>query len=285
VALRVLIAGCGYVGSRLAASLVAEGHEVIGLRRRPEGLPPGVHPLAADLTDPRSLEAVPEVDAAVYAASAGGRTDEAYAAAYVHGVETLGARLERASPGLRRLVFVSSTGVYGQRHGEWVDETSPTQPERFTGRRLLEGEARVRATGRGVVVRLGGIYGPGRTSLIERVRSGRATVSPGPPRYTNRIHRDDAAEAVRVMLTAEAPPEVVIGVDSAPVPEREVLAWLAERLGVPPPREAPPEPGGRRVGQGKRCCNALLLGRGVVLRHPTYREGYGALLADPSAPG
>lgn len=280
--MRVLIAGCGYVGCALAPRLVEEGDEVLGLRRRPEGLPSGVRPLAADLTDPRSLEAVPTVDAVVYAASAGGRTEEAYRGAYVEGVEHLLARLEHSSPGLRRVVFVSSTGVYPQRDGSWVDEDSPTEPEGFRGQSLLEGEARVRATGRGHVLRLAGIYGPGRTSLIERVRSGRATVAPGGPRYTNRIHRDDAAEALRVILRAEAPPPLLVGVDSAPAPEREVLGWLAARLGAPPPPEVPPEPGSRRGGSNKRCRNTRLLETGVTLRYPTYREGYGALLEAPA---
>ncbi|MDX1649924.1 MAG: SDR family oxidoreductase [Myxococcota bacterium] len=276
--MRVLIAGCGYVGCALAPSLVAAGHEVVGLRRRPEGLPAGVVPLAADLTDPGTLRGVPEVDALVYAVSPGARDDAAYEAAFVRGLGNLLARLETGSPGLQRVVFVSSTGVYAQDDGSWVDEGSPTRPEGFRGRRLLEGEARARATGRGAVVRLAGIYGPDRTSLVERVRRGEATVTPGPPRYTNRIHRDDAAEALRVVLLAAQPPEVVIGVDSEPAPEREVLTWLARRLGAPPPAEAPPAPGGRRAGRGKRCRNALLLASGVALRFPSWREGYAALL-------
>lgn len=281
--MRVLIAGCGYVGQVLAAALAREGHEVIGLRRHPEGLPEGVHPLAADLTDPSSLAALPALDHVVYAASADERSDAGYAAAYVRGVEILLARLEATSPELRRILFVSSTGVYAQQDGSWVDEDSPTQPTHFTGRRLLEGEARVRASGRGIVVRLAGIYGPGRTSLIERVRQGRATLPPGGPRYTNRIHRDDAAEALRVLLQAERPPEVVIGVDSDPAPLAEVYTWLARRLGVPGPREDPvagePPPAPR---SNKRCRNARLLASGVSLRHPSFREGYGALLeAEP----
>lgn len=267
------------MGRALAASLVEEGCEVFGLRRRPVDLPVGVRPLAVDLLEPAALRAVPAVDGLVYAVSAGARRDEAYEAAYVRGVEALLGHLERTSPGLRRAVFVSSTGVYAQQDGAWVDESSPTEPVDFAGRRLLQGETRVRATGRGVVVRLAGIYGPGRTSLVERVRAGRATFAPGPPRFTNRIHRDDAAEALRVLLRAEAPPEIVIGVDDEPAPEREVLSWLAARLGAPPPREAPPEPGGRRHVSNKRCRNGRLRRCGVSLRYPSYREGYAALLA------
>lgn len=280
--MRVLIAGCGYVGSALARHLVDEGHEVFGLRRRPEGLPAGVRGVAADLRDPASLAAAPAgCDVVVYAASADRRDEAAYRAAYVDGIRHLRARLEVADgPGApRRWLYVSSTGVYGQSEGEWVDESSPTEPGDFTGRLLLEGEAVASAAaGRVSVVRFGGIYGPGRTGLLQRVARGEATFAPGPPRYTNRIHRDDCAGVLRHLMTVAEPPPVVAGVDADPAPQREVLEWIARRLGAPPPRAAEPGPASRRARANRRVRNRLLLSTGYRFRYPGYREGYGALL-------
>ncbi len=280
--MRVLIAGCGYVGSALAAELAAQGDEVTALRRRPGVLPPGVRPLAVDLEDPVALAAVPDdLDAVVYAVSPGGGDAAAYRAACVTGVQLLAARL-RGTP-VRRWLLTSSTGVYAQQDGEWVDEDSPAEPSHASGRLLLEGEAVLRAAApRPVVVRLGGIYGPGRTGLIDRVRSGQASVAPGPPRYTNRIHRDDAAGILRFLLAHPDPAPLYLGVDSDPASEREVQGWLAERLGVPPPREAPMAPESRRARGNRRCSNRRLRAAGYVLRFPSYREGYGALLAQAS---
>lgn len=278
---RVLIAGCGYVGGRLASRLAREGHAVFGLRRSPAALPDGVQRVTADLARPESLDELPAaLDAVVYAATPGERSDAAYERTFVSGVRHLSRALEGGSPGLDRFLFVSSTAVYAQRDGGWVDEDAPTRPTHFSGQRLLEGERLVGAgPGRGCALRLGGIYGPGRTGLLERVRRGEARYAPGPPRYTNRIHRDDAAGILHHLLGAEELPARLLGVDSAPAPEQEVLTWLAERLGAPPPRPAAPEPGSRRALGNRRCRNARLLSLGFRLRYPSWREGYEALLA------
>jgi nucleoside-diphosphate-sugar epimerase len=276
----VLIAGCGWLGSALGEALAADGHEVLALRRDLARLPPGLRGIAADLTDAASLRRVPDgIDLAVYAAAAGRRDADAYRAAYVTGVERLVERLA-AGGGARRLVYTSSTGVYGRRDGAWVDEATPPEPADATARLLLEGEARVAvAPFPGVVLRLGGLYGPGRASLVERVRRGEARYAPGPPLFTNRIHRDDAVAALRLLLFHAAPEPLVLGVDCEPAPEREVLEWLAARLGAPPPQPAPADPAGRRARSNKRCRNDRLRALGLSLRHPTYREGYAALLA------
>jgi len=267
---RVLIAGCGYVGSALGARLAAEGHEVLGLRRRAGPLPAGVVPVEADLRDAAALAALPEpFDAVVCAAAPAGRDDAAYRAVYVDGVAALLGALRCG-----RFVLTSSTSVYGQDAGEWVDEASPTQPGCFRGRRVLEGEALVRARHPGgCVLRLGGIYGPGRTRLLAAARAGRLATRAGAPHYTNRIHRDDAAGALAHLLSLARPAPVYVGVDCDPAPEAELHRWLAERVGAPPPgsRDA------ADAGRGKRCSNRLLLASGYRFRFPTFREGYGAL--------
>lgn len=274
--MRVLIAGCGYVGSSLAAMLVSDGHDVFGLRRDPVGrIPDGVIPIAADLAAGTCLDAIPgDLDACVTAVSADGRSEPAYEAAYVHATTNLKRQLERQSVTLNRWLFVSSTAVYGQKSGEWVDEATSTSPEGFPGRLVLAGEDNVRASGvpHPVVVRLGGIYGPGRTRLLDQVRAGEATCPPEPT-YTNRIHRDDAAGVLRHLLLLDDPDEVYIGVDSDPAERCDVLRWLAKHLDAPAP-----QPGPGRTRGNKRARNDRIVATGYRFRYPTFREGYAAMI-------
>ena len=278
----ILIAGCGYVGTALGIRLAAAGHVVWGLRRAAEGLPPGIRHLEADLTAPQMLHALPPgLDVVFYTAAPHGSDDAAYRAIYVDGLRHLLEALARQRQSPRRVFFTSSTAVYAQTTGEWVDETSPAEPEHFTGSRVLEGERLLLAGPfQATVLRLGGIYGPGRTSLIERVRQGLAACRDGPALYTNRIHRDDCAGALHHLMTLPQPESLYIGVDHEPADYGEVLWWLADRLGAPPPRvEAAWGADTRRQRTNKRCRNAKLVASGYVFRYPTYREGYAALLA------
>ena len=143
--MRALIAGAGYVGAALAARLVAAGHEVIALRRSAAAPPAGVRAFRADLSAPGALDALPELDLVFYTAAADERSDAAYERAYVTGVARVVEHLARRAAPAQRLLFTSSTAVYAQQHGEWVDEASPCEPSGFAGRRLLEGEALLRA--------------------------------------------------------------------------------------------------------------------------------------------
>jgi nucleoside-diphosphate-sugar epimerase len=282
---RILIAGCGYVGTALAERLVAEGHVVWGLRRDPAGLPPGVRPLAADLTDPGTLRNLPSgLKCVVYTAAPDRLDDEAYRTIYVEGLSHVLDALRRQGQEPRRIFFTSSTVVYAQANGEWVDETSPTEPVHFSGTRMLEAEGLVRSGPfPATVLRLGGIYGPGRVGLIERVRRGEAVCIDGPPTYTNRIHRDDCAEALRHLMSLLQPEDLYLGVDHEPAEECEVLRWLAAQLGAHPPRVGPPAGlGPRRQRGNKRCRNAKLVASGHIFRFPTFREGYSALLSRSS---
>jgi nucleoside-diphosphate-sugar epimerase len=283
--LRVLVAGCGYVGSALAARLAAEGHAVWGLRRSPGELPQGVQPLKADLAEPSTLAGLPpSLDCVVYAAAPGGAADERYRAVYLDGVRNLLAALESRGQRPRRVLLTSTTGVYGQQAGEWVDEDSPTQPDGFRGQRPLEGE-RLLLAGPfpATVLRLGGIYGPGRTRLIEQVRSGRATCVPG--LWSNRIHRDDCAGALRHLMLLDNPAPLYLGVDQEPVDLCDVQRWLAARLGVAPPAavenaDVEAATPGRRRSSNKRCSSERLVASGYRFLFPTFREGYGAMLAE-----
>ncbi|NNL64617.1 MAG: SDR family NAD(P)-dependent oxidoreductase [Myxococcales bacterium] len=245
--------------------------------------------MAVDLCDPPKLAAAlpGELDAVVYAVAADGRDVEAYRRAYVEGLSNLIAALPDGADA-PRLLFTSSTSVNAQDGGAWVDETSPTEPTAPTARVLVEAEACVAgAPGSASILRLGGIYGPGRTRLLEQVRSGEARIPAGPPVFTNRIHRDDAAGALDHLLKLSSVDPVYLGVDDEPADLATVLRWLAERLGAPAPRVADEEgmdAAGRRRRTSKRCSNRRLREAGYAFRYPSFREGYGAMLAgiDPA---
>jgi nucleoside-diphosphate-sugar epimerase len=244
----------------------------------------------ADLTDPGTLRNLPDgLEFVVYTAAPDRLDEGAYRSTYVHGLSHILDALRRQGQKARRIFFTSSTVVYAQSAGEWVDETSPTAPVHFAGVLMLEAEHVVlNGPFPATVLRLGGIYGPGRVGLIERVRRGEAVCAPGPPVYTNRIHRDDCAGALLHLLSLPQPEGLYLGVDDEPAEECAVLRWLADRLGVPPPRVENSTPGGaqrrrgpprpRRRAGNKRCRNTKLVASGYVFRYPTFRDGYGALL-------
>lgn len=277
---RILIAGCGYVGAALGSLLAGEGHAVWGLRRRTELLPSEISPVRANLAEPESLARLPDrLDFIFYTAAADQTTDEAYRMAYGGGMKNLIEVLQHQRQQPRRLFFTSSTAVYAQDQGEWVDEDSPTRPAHFSGKRLLEGESVLLSSPfPATVFRLAGIYGPGRTRLIEWVRRGEAAYREDRPVYTNRIHRDDCARALHHLMLLEKPETLYLGVDDEPAPKEEVLRWLAARLGVPVPK-ADPVAAGRTTGN-KRCRNQRLLATGFLFRYPTFREGYTAILEE-----
>jgi len=272
----VLIAGCGDLGTEAGLRFAAAGHRVVGWRRSPGKLPAQLEGAAVDLAG--ELPSIPaDTEIVVMATAAAARTEAAYRSAYVDALRNLLDALERDGVRPRRLLFVSSTAVYGENDGGTVDERTPARPASATGRILLEAEELLHArVPSGVALRLGGIYGPGRTRLIDQVRSGTAVV-PDPPRPTNRIHRDDAAAAIVHLTTAvEAPEPVYLGVDEEPAELGEVLRFLAAELGVPEP---PTGPDTSSRGGDKRCSSARLAATGFRFRYPTFREGYRAVLA------
>ncbi len=275
----VLIAGCGDVGGALAQSLIADGRQVWGMRRNTARLPEGVRPLAADLTRPASWPTLPQgLDLVFYTAAASERSEAGYRAAYVDGLRNLLAVLARDRQRPRRVLFTSSTGVYGQQDGSWVAEDSPAEPTRPTGRILREGERLLLESGYpATVARLAGIYGPGRDRLLRLALAG-APCPRRPPSYTNRIHRDDCAGMLRHLAMSADPAPVYIGVDDDPAPMFEVRAWLADRLGAPPPDEDGGHDPTLRRGGNKRCRNDRLKASGYRLRYPSYREGYAPLV-------
>ena len=276
----VLIAGCGDVGSRLASQLLVQGWTVYGLRRSVARLPAGVAGIAGDLFDADCPSAWPTspIDYLVYSAAATDHDEAGYRAAYVDGVRNVLSWLKQHGQKPKRLVFVSSSSVYGQQQGEWVDESSATQATGYSSRLMLEAEHLALHSGiPASVVRLTGIYGPGREWLLTQVRQGYRVVVE-PPLYGNRIHVDDAAGLLAYLVQADARgvalDECYIGVDDAPAPLAEVVAWLREYLGV---TQWSAEASVRRAGS-KRCSNARARALGWVPRYASYREGYAAIL-------
>ena len=277
----VLIAGCGDIGSRLATQLLNKGWQVYGLRRSIERLPAGVKGIAGDLFSEQCPAQWPtgQIDYVVYSAAATDHDEAGYQAAYVDGLTHTLAWLKQNGQQPKRLLFVSSSGVYGQKNGEWVDEMSPAQATSYSGRIMLEAERVALKSGiPASTVRLTGIYGPGREWMLGQVRKG-YRVAVDPPLYGNRIHADDAAGLLAFLLEADLQGKTLddcyIGVDNDPAPLAEVVGWLRERLGVTTWAE---EASVRRAGS-KRCSNARAKALGWEPRYPSYREGYGEILS------
>jgi nucleoside-diphosphate-sugar epimerase len=222
------------------------------------------------------------VDYLVYCAAATDHDEAGYRAAYVQGLQHVLEWLNDYGQVPNRLLFVSSSSVYGQQDGEWVDETSPTIATGYSGRLMLEAEQVALDSGiPASIVRLTGIYGPGREWLLTQVRRG-YRVAVDPPLYGNRIHADDAAGLMACLLEADrrgvALDDVYIGVDDAPAPLAEVVGWLREYLGV---TEWDDDASVRRTGS-KRCSNARAKALGWTPKYPSYREGYAVIIAQGS---
>lgn len=268
----VVVAGAGDVGLRLARLRLGRGDEVIGLRRG-EGEPiAGLRWLRADLSLGDGLAALPrQVAALVFCAAPDVRDEAAYRALYVDGLRRA---MDACDP--VRVVFVSSTAVYAEDAGEWVDEATPARPPAFNGQALLAAEQVLAARPRATALRCSGIYGPGRGALLRKARSDQ----PGARRWTNRIHADDAASAISHLLELDAPPALMLANDDLPALENEVLAWLRARQGLPPLAAAGANPDAGPA-TGRRVANARLRATGWTPAFPDYRSGYSSLLAGP----
>ncbi len=270
--MRVAILGCGYVGTALGRRLDEAGHHVVGVRRSADGLKrvaeAGLDPVEADVTDPVSLSAVPDADWVVFAASAGGRSAAAARATYLEGVRVATrAFADRETPP-ERFLYTSSTGVYGDRDGAWVDESTPPRPDDERGEVLVAAEeAALDGPLPATVARFAGLYGP------DRYRLRRYLDGAVPSGYVNLLHRDDAAGAVAHLLRTEAARgETVLVVDDEPVARPELARWLAGECGVEPPETT--EPASGRARAQKRCSNDRLRALGYEFEYPTFREGY-----------
>lgn len=282
--LSVLIIGCGDIGITLGRELIAEGHRVIGVRRRTEALADtGIEPLALDLNtlDDKGAKALPEADYVIYTVSADRFEESAYQSAYPEGLKRVLGVLAKHKTPPKQVFFVSSTSVYGQQEGEVIDEQSPASAQSFSGLLMREAEqALLDHALPGSVVRFSGIYGPGRDRMIRQVAEGRVAAIT-PEIYSNRIHRDDCtgiiAHLIRRQESGEPLEDIYLGSDCEPVTMHNVMMWLAQQLKVAA-TETMQSPLRRRAS--KRCDNQRLIDAGYQFRFPSYREGYTQVLKE-----
>ena len=281
---RVLIAGCGDLGLRVARLLALESasNQSWGLRRNPilESTSdlPGFSWMAADLAQPDTLRDLPkDITHVLYTAAPKARTEADYRAVYRDGLEHLLQAV--TSPALQRVLFVSSTAVYGDHGAQWIDEDTPTAPKSFNGQVLLETEQWLHSQStqfETLSLRLSGIYGPGRSYLLDRLRTGQATAPAAESHWVNRIHIEDAAAAVLHLLNLPNPQAIYLVTDSTPLPMRVLYDALAKLVGGAVPLEgaAPASVG------SKRLSNARLRDSGFNFKWPDSRDGHAALIID-----
>ena len=277
---RILMAGCGDLGERVARLLLARGDEVYALRRHPPGGGDGIQWLAADLARADTLTALPAgITRLVFLPAPDARQPEVYRAIFLDGLRNVLGALDTVS--LQRVLFVSSSAVYGEHADAWVDEDTSPAPLSFNGRILYEAELTLRDYPVDVIVlRLAGLYGPGRTQLIDRLRAGQASAPRQSRHWANRIHVDDAAAAIGHLLMLRDHEALYVGADDTPLPLDVLYDDLAALIGAP---KAPDGPAPAGVGS-KRLSNARLKASGFRFRWPDARKGYAALLGGAAQP-
>lgn len=286
--MRKLVIGCGYLGSRVARkwreSGSQNGDEIFALTRSSERAEAfradGFRPIVGDVTKPETLKSLPEVETVLYAVGFDRSAGLSQREIYVEGLRNV---LDQLGDRVSRFLYISSTSVYGQQRGEWIDETSPAEPTSDRGKICRDAEKLVESLGSATIFRLAGIYGPGR--LLRRVEDLKAgkPISGDPDGWLNLIHVDDAVQTV---LAGEQPSQaerLFLVSDDQPVRRRDYYARLAELAGVEmPPFDRSTEPR-HAQGQGKRCSNRVIKEQlGVKLQFPTIFEGLPAVLATNS---
>jgi len=274
----VLVAGCGWLGTALARALVARGDRVTGVRRdaaRAAALAPlGVEPLALDLARPDAVGRLPaDLDAVIACQAAAAESPEAYRAAYLDANRTLLEAADRA--GARAFVYTGSTGVFGQTDGRDVDEETAPAPASASGEVLAEAEQLVLGAAHGGpsarIVRLSGLYGPGRAGIVDRVRSGRLALGAGEGAWMNFCQLDDAISFVLAALGSGVPGGRYHGSDAHPAHRRDVVRWIAARLGISPHSAAA---GAGAAGPNRRILSARSRADlHITLAYPSFREG------------
>lgn len=276
MSLHILIAGCGDLGMALGQLLLTDHHQVTGLKRSPPISPSSLSFISGDVTHAETLHSLAalKIDILVYCVAASAQTDDNYRAHYVDGLRNMLIALETSQ--LKHVFFVSSTRVYGQHTNEILDETSPAIAADFGGNRLLEAEALLKTTNcPSTVLRLSGIYGPGRNRMIDL--AGRPEAWPAQNSWTNRIHRNDAARFIAFLIeqitSGSTPDRLYLVTDSKPVPQYEVLMWIAQLQW-----DISANGSSKTPSSGKRLSNRKLLSTGFQLSYPDFQAGYLPLL-------
>jgi nucleoside-diphosphate-sugar epimerase len=277
---KILIVGCGDLGTAIASYL--SQYQVIGLRRSNQKLSPAIQTIQADVTQLNTLSVLENLNPniVIYCVAADAQTDESYQAHYVTGLNNILAT-QQQNKNLQHVFFVSSTRLYGQNTLAILDETTPANPSDFGGERLLEAESLLidmqlkSNQWQSTSLRLSGIYGAGRLSLVNTAKD--ITKWPKNNHWSNRIHRDDAAGIIAFLvekvLKKQAIEDCYIVTDDMPTVQYEVLGWLANQLEVDTSSIQVPA-----VHGGKRLNNQRLRDTGFQLRYPNYQAGYRHIL-------
>ncbi|MEM1008218.1 MAG: NAD-dependent epimerase/dehydratase family protein [Myxococcota bacterium] len=274
-----LIIGAGRVGRCLAELWQQNGDQVWAVRRSSVQDNSGIHWLRSDVRQPESFSAWPtQLDTVVYAVSADQRSAEAYEQAYVAGIRNVCIWLGQHVPALQRCFFVSSTAVYPNQDGAWVDECSTAQAHSFSADALLRGEAAVLdACIPATVVRFSGIYAGNSQFLLNQLKQNKAFGIKDQPRYSNRIRVEDAARLLDHLSQLEHPSSYYLGSDCTPADLFEVYTWMAQKSNLPPPPLLDPAEAPASTRGNKRCHNKRILDSGFRFLFPSYREGYADL--------
>jgi len=286
--MRVLIVGCGYVGLPLGAELVRQGHHVFGLRRNAaaenELKAAGIQPLIGDVTKPEELEKLPrDFDWVVNCVSAGGA--ENYREVYLQGTRNLFRWLALQPP--EKFIYTSSTSVYAQNDGSVMTEQSPAEPAMETSKILVETEkvlldAFAEKKFPAVILRVAGIYGPGRGHWFRQFLKGDAHIEGDGSRFLNMIHRDDLVGCIVAALKNGRAGEIYNTVDDEPASQLKIFEWLAAELKrpMPPKMPADTETWRKRGVTNKRVNNSKLRSElKYEFRFPDFRAGYAAEIA------
>jgi len=282
-----LIIGCGYLGRRVAALWRAQGDEVFATTRSRERFAEftslGLQPIQFDVI--AVDEPLPAVRTVLFAVGFDRTAGVDMRSVYVDGLRR---SLNALPDSVERIIYISSTGVYGQNDGSIVDEESPTEPARDGGKAVLAAERTLRDHPLGrcaIILRLAGIYGPGRLPRLEAIRAGEPLVTPTDS-YLNLIHVEDAA---RIALLAEqhaVPPRTYLVSDGHPVQRRTFYQEIARRLGLPRPEFIEPSTewtAPSRAESSKRLdLRRLLTELPVKLQYPNYRHGLKEILGSQS---
>jgi nucleoside-diphosphate-sugar epimerase len=292
--MRVLIVGCGYVGTPLGAELVRLGHEVFGVTRSgsrsAELEQAGIKPLVADISNRESLSQLPTgSDWVVNTTASGHGGVEEYQQVYLQGTRNLIDWLSASMP--KKFVYTSSTSVYGQTDGSLVKETSSTQPVAETAKVLVQTENVLLDAARAqkfpaVILRVAGIYGPERGHLFKEYlkavaqadRGSLPTIGGKADRLLNMIHRDDVVGCIIAALKSGRAGEIYNAVDNEPVQQLHFVRWLSETLGYYMPEFVDSEGLERkRAATQKKVSNRrITMEMGYQFRYPTFRQGYTA---------
>jgi nucleoside-diphosphate-sugar epimerase len=280
--MRRLIIGCGYLGRRVAARWIADGDEVFALTRSEQNAESlralDASPILGDTTSSATLQSLPECDTVLHAVGFDRSAAASKREVYVDGLSNV---LDRMAGKCGRFIHISSTSVYGQQDGEWVDEDSATEAETESGDICRAAENLVldrfgsdEVSARGIVLRLSGIYGPDR--LLSRIDSLKnAQPLPGPKDgWLNLIHVDDAAQVVTTCANCELPAAIYLVSDDRPVPRADYYRLLAKLVGAPEPIFDSVAVARHSCGINKRCRNRRLREElGVSLSYPDIESG------------